>query len=113
RLGDRELVHLLVVALLQIDDLALARAADEDHREAVGRGVGERRQSVEKAGGRHRQADARLLRHEAGDGSGIPGILLMTEGDDAQARRLHSAREVGDRYAGKTKDRLNAVQLEG
>ena len=26
RLGDRELVHLLVVALLQVDDLALARS---------------------------------------------------------------------------------------
>jgi hypothetical protein len=35
RLGDRELVHLLVVALLQVDDLALARAADEDHRKQL------------------------------------------------------------------------------
>src|SRR5207302_740902 len=49
RPGDCELVHLLVVALLQVDDLALARAADEDHREAIGGGVGERRQSIEKA----------------------------------------------------------------
>jgi hypothetical protein len=62
RLGNRELVHFLVVALLQIDDLALARAADQDHREAVGRGVGQCRQAVQKAGRRHRHADAGLLR---------------------------------------------------
>ncbi len=112
RPGDGELVHLLVVALLQIDDLALARAADEDHREAVGGGVGERRQSVEKAGGGHREADARFLRHEAGDGRGIPGVLLMAEGDHAYACRLQLAREVGDRDAGQTEDRIDAVQLE-
>ena len=52
RPGDGELVHLLVVALLQVDDLALARAADEDHRKAVGGGVGERRQSVHESRGR-------------------------------------------------------------
>ena len=37
--GDGQLVHLLVIALLQVDDLALGRAADQDHREAVGGGV--------------------------------------------------------------------------
>ena len=110
---DGELVHLLVVALLQVDDLALARAADEDHRKAVGGGVGERRQSVEKAGGGHREADARLARHEAGDGSGIPGVLLMAEGDHAQSGALQLAREVGDRDAGQPEDRIDAVQLEG
>ena len=50
RLGDGELVHLLVVALLQVDDLALARAADEDHREAVGGGMGERVRPFRKPG---------------------------------------------------------------
>ncbi len=113
RLGDRELVHLLVVALLQVDDLALARAADQDHRKAVGGGVGERRQSVEKARGGHREADARLARHEAGDGRGIPGVLLMTEGDHAHSVGLQPAREVGDRDAGQAEDRIDAVQLEG
>ena len=49
RLGDGELVHLLIVALLKIDDLAFRRAADENHREAVGRRVGERGQAVEEA----------------------------------------------------------------
>ena len=42
RLGDGELVHLLVVALLQVDDLALGGAGDQDHREAVGGGVRQR-----------------------------------------------------------------------
>src|SRR6266705_1579510 len=40
RLGDGQLVHLLVVTLLEIDDLALAGAAHEDHREAIDGGVG-------------------------------------------------------------------------
>ena len=50
RLGNRQLVHLFVVALLQVDDLALGRAADQDHRKAVGRRIGQRRQAVEEAG---------------------------------------------------------------
>ena len=113
RPGDCDLVHLLVVALLQVDDLALARAADQDHREAVGGGIGERRQAVEKAGGGHREADARLLRHEAGDGSGIPGVLLVAEGDHAQSGALQLAREVGDRDSRQAEDRIDAVELEG
>src|SRR5262249_57286842 len=39
RLRNGELVHLFIVALLQINDLTLGRAADQDHRKAVGRGV--------------------------------------------------------------------------
>ena len=66
-----------------------------------------------KAGGGHREADARLARHEAGDGSGIPGVLLMAEGDHAQSCALQLAREVGDRDAGQPEDRIDAVQLEG
>ena len=112
RLRDRELVHLLVVALLQVDDLALARAADEDHREAVGRRVGERRQAVQEARRGHGEADARLLRHEAGDRGGIAGVLLVAERDHAHAGGLQLAREVGDRDAGQAEDRVDAVQLE-
>src|SRR3546814_1431592 len=66
RLGDGELVQLLVVALLQVDDLALRGAADEDHRIAVGRGMGQRGQAVEEARRRHREADTRPLRQESG-----------------------------------------------
>ena len=51
RLGNGQLVHLFVVALLQVDDLALGRAADLDHRKAVGRGVRQGSQTVEEAGG--------------------------------------------------------------
>ena len=112
RLGDRQLVHLLVVALLQVDDLALGRAADQDHRKAVGRGIGQRRQAVEKAGSRHREADAGLLRQEAGDCRRIAGVLLVTERDDADACRLCHAAEVRDRDAGHAVDRVEAVELE-
>ena len=112
RLGDRQLVHLLVVALLQVDDLALGRAADQDHRKAVGRGIGQRGQAVEKAGRRHREADAGLLRQEAGDCRCIAGVLLVPERDDADARGLRHAAEVGDRDAGHAVDRVEAVELE-
>ena len=112
RLGDGELVHLLVVALLQVDDLALGRARDQDHREAVGGGVGERGQAVEEAGRRHRQADAGLLGQEAGDRRRIAGVLLVPERDDADARGLRHAAEVGDRDAGHAVDRVEAVELE-
>ena len=112
RLGDRQLVHLFVVALLQVDDLALGRAADQDHRKAVGRGIGQRRQTVEEAGSRHREADAGLLRQEAGDGRGVAGVLLMPERDDAHACGLRQTAEVRDRDAGHTVDGLDAVERE-
>ena len=112
RLGDGELIHLLVVALLQVDDLALGGAGDQDHREAVGGGVGERGQAVEEARRRHREADARLLRQEARDRRGVAGILLVAEGEHAYARGLRHAAEVRDRDAGHAVDRLDAVELE-
>ena len=112
RLGDRELVHLLVVALLQVDDLALGRARDQDHREAVGRGVGERGQAVEEAGRRHREADAGLLGQEAGDRGRIAGVLLVAEREHADARGLRHAAEIRDRDAGHAVDRVEAVELE-
>ena len=112
RLRDGELVHLLVVALLQVDDLALGRARDEDHREAVRGGVRQRHEAVKKAGRRNGEADAGLLREIAGDGGSVAGVLLVTERDDADALGLRHAAEVGDRYAGHAVDRLDAVELE-
>src|ERR1700704_2530836 len=93
-LGDRELVHLLVVALLQVDDLALARATDQDHREALDGRMGERVEAVEEAGRGYGQADAGLLREKAGDRSGIAGVLLVAEREHAQARCLRPAGKV-------------------
>ena len=112
RLGDGELVHLLVVALLQVDDLALGRARDQDHREAVGGGVGERGQAVEEARRRHREADAGLLGQEAGDRRRVAGVLLVAEREDADARGLRHAAEIRDRDAGHAVDRVEAVELE-
>ena len=112
RPGDGELVHLLVVALLQVDDLALARAADEDHREAVDGGVRERVEAVEEAGRGNRQADAGLLREEAGDRGGVAGVLLVAERQHPQAGGLRAAGQVGDRNARQAVDRVEAVQLE-
>ncbi len=112
RLGNRQLVHLFVVALLQVDDLTLGRPADQDHRKAVGRRIGQCRQTVEEAGRRHRQADARRLRQETGDGRGVAGVLLMPERDDADAGRLRQTAEVRDRDAWHTVDGLDAVERE-
>ena len=39
RLGNGQLVHLFIVALLQVDNFALRRAADQDHWKAIGRCV--------------------------------------------------------------------------
>ena len=112
RLGDGELVHLLVVALLQVDDLALRRSRDQDHREAVGRGMGQRGEAVEEAGRRHGEADAGLLGQEAGDRGRVAGILLVAERQHADARGLRHAAEIRDRDAGHAVDRVEAVELE-
>jgi hypothetical protein len=112
RLCDRQLVHFLVVALLQVDDLALRRAGDQDHREAVGGGVGERGQAVEKARRRHGEADARLPGEEARDRGRIAGVLLVAEREHADAGSLRHAAEIRDRNAGHAVDRGEAVELE-
>src|SRR4051794_18554795 len=97
RLGDGQLIHLLVIALLQVDDLALGRAADQDHWEAVGGGVGERSEAVEKAGRGYREADAGLLREKAGNRGRVAGVLLMPERDYAHACGLRHAAQISNR----------------
>jgi hypothetical protein len=112
RLGDGELVHLLVVALLQVHDLALARAGDEDHREAVGRRVRQRREAVEEARGRHGEADAGRAGEEAVRGGRVARVLLVAEAHHLQAVGLRHAQEVGDRDAGQRVERVDAIELE-
>jgi hypothetical protein len=112
RFGDGQLVHLFVIALLKVDDFALRRAADQDHRKAVGRSVGQRRQTVEKSRSRHREADARLFRQEARDRGCVAGVLLVPERDDPDAGGLRHTAEVGDRNARNAIDRVDAVKLE-
>jgi hypothetical protein len=112
RLGDRELIHFLVVALLQVDDLALGRAGDQDHREAVGGGMGQRRKAVEEAGCRHGQTDARLLGEIAGDRCGIAGGLFVAERQHPDPLGLRHAAEVGNRNARHAIDRVEAIELE-
>jgi hypothetical protein len=114
RVGLRRihLVELFVVALLQVDDVALARAADLDHREAVDGGSRQRDQAVEETRRRDREADAGLLRQKAGSSSGIAGGRLVMKADVADAFGLREARQVGDRNAGHAVDRVQAVQLQ-
>ncbi|MNK97059.1 hypothetical protein D3C87_1173740 [compost metagenome] len=112
RTGYSQLVHLFVVTLLQIDDLALARAADQNHREAVGGRIRQRRQPVQEAGRRHGQANARLLREKAGNRCGVAGILLMTKADNAHAVGLRQTGQIRDRNTGQAVDVLDAVQLQ-
>ncbi len=112
RLGDRELVHLFIVALLQVDDLALRRARDQDHRKTVGGGVGERGEAVEEARRRNRQTDAGLPGQEARDRCRVAGILLVAERDDPDARGLRHAAEIRDRDARHPVDRGQPVELQ-
>jgi hypothetical protein len=112
RLGNRELIHLLIVALLQVDDLALGRAGDQDHREAVGGGVRERGQAVEKARCRDGETDAGFLGQEARDGGGISRVLLMAEGEHADTRGLRHTAKVGDRNARHAIDGGDVVELQ-
>src|SRR5690606_28470441 len=74
--------------------------------------VREGRQSIEKAGSGNGETDSGLFRQEARDGCGIPGVLLMPEGNHAHARRLRHASQVGDWNAGDTIDGIDAVQLQ-
>src|ERR1700753_2454523 len=60
-LGRIHLVELFIITLLQIDDRAVARSADQDHRKAVGGRISECHHSVEKSGRRDGEANARLL----------------------------------------------------
>jgi len=110
---DRELVHLFIVALLQVDDFALGRARDQNHRKTVGGGVGERGEAIEKAGRRNREADAGFLGQEAGDRSGIAGVLFVTKRNHTDAGGLRHAAEIRDRDAGHAVDRGEAVELQG
>ncbi len=112
RLGDRELIHFLVVALLQVDDLALGRARDQDHREAVGGRVRERGEPVEKAGRRNGEADAGLFGQEAGDRGRIAGVLLVAERNHTNAGGLRHAAKIRDRNSRHAIDRGQAVELE-
>ena len=111
--GDGELIHLFVIALLQVDDFALAGAADQDHREAVGGGVGQRSQSIQEARRRHGQADAGLLGQEARDRSGVACVLLVTEGYDPHAFGLRHTRQIRDGNAGQTEDGVDSVEFQG
>src|SRR6185312_12323798 len=61
---------------------------------------------------RHGEADARLPGEKAGDGGGIAGTLLVTEGKHADARGLRHAAEIGDRDARHAVDRGEAVELQ-
>jgi hypothetical protein len=97
---------------MQVDDLALGRARDQDHREAVGGGVGKRGEAVQEAGRRDGEADAGLLGEKTGGRRRIARVLFVTEGEHADAGCLRHAAEVGDRNARHAVDRGEAVELE-
>ncbi len=111
-LGRRQLVHLLVVAALEVDEVPLAGPGDLHHREAVRGGIGQRHKPVEEARSGHRQADARLLREEPGRRRRVAGVALVPEPDVADARGLCEASQVGDRDTDDPVDGVHVVELE-
>src|SRR3546814_12113709 len=88
-------------------DVCSSDLADEDHRIAVGRGMGQRGQAVEEARRRHREADTRLLRQESGNRRRVAGALLVPEREDPQALALHETAKVGYRTAGHALDSVD------
>src|SRR5207253_10317781 len=112
-LGRVHLIERLIVALLQVDDGAVARTADLDHGEPVRGGVRQGDHSVEEPGSRDGEANSRLPRDEAGDGRRVAGGLLVLEADVANAFGLSEPREVGHRNACYTEDRVEPVELQG
>jgi len=72
----------------------------------------QRGEAVEEARRRHREADARLLGEIARDRCGIAGVLLMAEGEHADARGLRHAAEIGNGNARHAVDRLDVVELQ-
>ena len=111
-LRNGELIHFFVVALLQIDDLALAGATDKDHRKAIGGGVGQGREPIEKPGRGYCQADARLLGKETGDGRRIAGVLFVAKCDHAHALSLRHAGQIRDRNAGQPINCIDPVKFQ-
>ena len=112
RFGRRELIEFLVVALLEVDDVSLARTGDLNHRKAIRRGVGERDDSVEEAGRGDGQADARPLGEEPGRRCRVPRVAFVPETDVADARGLRDARHICDRDADDAVDGADVVELE-
>ena len=111
--GDGQLVHLFIVALLEVHDLALTRAADKNHGEAVGRCIRKRCKAIEKARGRYCEADARLLSKKACDCRRIARILLMAEGNYPHSLGLGHAGEIGNGDSWETKNSVDVIELEG
>jgi hypothetical protein len=112
RLRRIQLVHLFVVALLEIDDRAIARAAYEDHGKAIGRGVGQGHHSVEEPGGGDGEANARLLRQIPGDRGGITRTLLVAKAEVSHPFRLCQPCQIGDRDPGDAVDRVDSVEFQ-
>jgi hypothetical protein len=99
--------------LLEVDDGPVARAADLDHGEAIGGGVGQRHHAVEEAGSGDGEANAWFLGQVAGDRRGVAGELLVPEADKADAFGLRQPRQVGYRDAGHAIDGVETVELQG
>src|SRR5690606_36453164 len=77
RTCDVQLVHFFVVTLLQVDDFTLGRTGDQNHREAVGGGVGQSGNAVQEGRSGYGYANARLLGQIAGDRSCVACVLFV------------------------------------
>ena len=112
-LGHVHLVEPLIVALREVDNVAVARAANLYHGEAIGGGCRQGGEAIKKAWGRHGEADAWLTGEIATDSSGITCRLLVAEPDVADAHLLSMAGEVGDGDTHDTIDSVHTITFEG
>ena len=86
---------------------------DEDHRKAVGRGIGESRQSIQKPWSGDGQADAWHLGHEPRCRGRIASTLLVTESVEPHPFRLRQPRQIGNRNSSDSVERVDPVEFQG
>ena len=111
-LCDVHLVQPLVVALLQVDDVAVARPANLYHGESVDSGTGECREPVQESRRRHCEAYSRLSCEESAYCGCVPRRLLVTESNVSYSHLLCASRKVGDGDSHYSENSLNAVHLQ-
>ncbi len=106
------LIELFIIALLEIDDVTLARSADLDHGEAVGGSIGKCHQAVQEAWRRNGQANSRLLGQITCYGSSVSCRLLMPEADEPYSFSLGQPAQISDRNSWNSVDGVDSVELE-
>ena len=107
------LIQFFVVALLEIDNLTVARSADLDHGKTIGGRIGQRHQAVQETWCGDGQTNPRLLGQIAGDRGCISGRLFMPKADVPYSFCLSQPGQICDRNSRNAINRVDSVELQG